>query len=87
MLEGGGDPPIRGLEARAEVRRRLDGDARGGVHLPHDGLPPGVLDGDTSAEQHAERLGFLTPPESLLAGTGARLVRAWVVDSGERVVF
>ena len=26
-LKGGGDPTIRGLEARAEVRRRLDGDA------------------------------------------------------------
>jgi hypothetical protein len=43
-----------------------------------------VLVGDTSAEQHAERLGFLTPPESLLAGTGTRLIRARVGDSGER---
>jgi hypothetical protein len=26
-------------------------DARGGLHLPHNGVPPGVLVGNTSAEQ------------------------------------
>ena len=61
--------------------------AGGWVHLPHDGLPPGVLIANASAEQHSKGLGLLAPLEPFLAGSGASPVWTLVVSSGERVAL